>query len=52
VRTRIATRDVAAERRGTAALDGRHHLQRSKADMARISLTPSGAMVAEDIGDL
>lgn len=49
---RIAARDVAAKRRSTAAFDGRHHLQLPETDMARIGFAPSGAVVAEDIGDL
>ncbi len=48
----ITTRDVAAERRSSAAFDGRHHLQLSETDMAGIGLTPSAAMVAEYISDL
>ncbi len=48
----VATRDVTAERRGAAALDGGHDLQLSDTDMTPIRFTPHGAMVAEDIRDL
>jgi hypothetical protein len=43
---------MTAEGRGAAALDGAHHLQLAKADMAGIGGTPRGAVVAEDIRDL
>src|SRR5207244_13549659 len=45
----LATRNVPSERRRAAALDGRHHLLLPEADVAAIGLTPSGAMIAEDI---
>ena len=48
----LAARDVAAERRGAAALDRRHHLQLVKADMAGIGLAPCRTTVAENIRDL
>jgi hypothetical protein len=48
----LATRNMTSERRRTAALDGRHHLQLPEAHMAAIGLTPSGAVVAEDIRNL
>ena len=35
VRAVLAARDMAAERRRAAALDGRHHLQLVEADVAR-----------------
>jgi hypothetical protein len=45
-------RDMTAECSGAAAHDCTHHLQLTKADVPRISRTPSGTMVAEDIRDL
>src|SRR5262245_53768799 len=48
----VAARDMSAERRRAAALDGRHCLHLAKADVTRISKTPSGAMIAEDVRDL
>jgi hypothetical protein len=48
----LAARDIAAKRRRAADLDGTHHLQLCVADVAAIGITPSGAEVAEDIGDL
>jgi hypothetical protein len=41
-----------AERRRAAALNRAHDLQLLQADMAAIGLTPSGAVVAENIRDL
>ena len=43
---------MAAERRGAAALDRRHHLELAEADMAGIGTAPCRAMVAEDIRNL
>ena len=48
----LATCDVAAERRRSAALDRRHHLQLVEAHVPAVGLTPSGAVVAENIRDL
>src|SRR5277367_2859969 len=48
----FAACDMAAERRRAAVLDRRHHFQLAKAHMAGVGLTPSRAMVAEDIRDL
>jgi hypothetical protein len=48
----LALRDMTAEGRGAAALDGAHHLELAKADMAGIGCTPCGAVVAEDIRNL
>ena len=48
----LAARDVAAKRRRAAALDGAHHLHLSQAHVTAVGLTPSGAVVAEDIRDL
>ena len=48
----LAACDVAAERRRATALDRIHHLQLLKAYMAAIGLTPSRAVIAENIRDL
>ena len=48
----FAARDMTAERRGAAVLDRRHHFQLAEAHMAGVGLTPSRAVVAEDIRDL
>ena len=48
----LAARDIAAEGRRAAALDGAHHLQLAEADAAAVGLTPSGTVVAEDLRDL
>ena len=48
----LATRNMAAERCGPAALDGTHHLHLGKADVAAVGITPSSAMIAEDVRDL
>ncbi len=50
--TRVTAGDVPTERRGAAALDGRHDLQLPDTNVAPIRFTESGAMVAEDIRDL
>jgi hypothetical protein len=47
-----ALRDMAAERCGAAALDGRHHLQLAEAQVPGLLPAPSGAVVAEDVRDL
>ena len=47
-----AARDMPAERRGAAVLDGRHHLQLAKADMAGVGSAPCRSMIAEDVRDL
>jgi hypothetical protein len=52
VRALLTTLDMAAERRRTAALDRRHHLELAKADTAGIGRTPRRPVVAEDIRDL
>ena len=51
-RTVLATRDMTSERCRAAALDRTHHLHLVEADMPRVSRTPSGAVVAEDVRDL
>jgi hypothetical protein len=48
----LAARDIATKRRGTAGLDGAHHLQLRVAHVTAVGVTPSGAEVAEDLGDL
>ena len=48
----LAARDVPAESRRAAALDGAHHLHLGEAHVAAVGLTPSGAVVAEDVRDL
>src|SRR6266404_9167628 len=48
----LAPRDVPAERRRATALDRTHHLQLLEAHMAVVGLTPSRAVVAEDVRDL
>jgi hypothetical protein len=52
VRAVLAARDMAAERRGTAALDCRHDLELTEAHLAGVGLPPRRAVVAEDIRDL
>ena len=48
----LAACDMAAERRRAAALDRTHHLQLLEAHMAAVGLTPSRAVIAEDVRDL
>ena len=48
----LAARNMASERCGAAALDGTHHFELSKADMAAIGFAPSGTVFAENIRDL
>ena len=48
----LAARDVAAERRRAAALDGAHHLQLVEARMAAVGLAPRGTVLAEDVREL
>ena len=52
MRAVLAARNVPAESRRAAALDGAHHLHLGEAHVAAVGLTPSGAVVAEDIRDL
>jgi hypothetical protein len=52
VRAVLAARDMAAERRGAAALDRRHDLELVEADVAGVGLPPCRAVVAEDLRDL
>src|SRR5690242_17434147 len=48
----LAACDVPPERRRAAALDRTHHLQLPKAHMPLIGVTPSRAVIAEDVRDL
>ena len=48
----LAARDMAAESRGAAALDRRHHLELAEAHMAGIGPAPCRAVAAEDVRDL
>ena len=52
VRALLASRNMTPERRRAAALDRAHHLHLAEADVTGIGLTPCGAEVAEDVGDL
>src|SRR5438477_3674749 len=52
VRALLAARDMAAESRGAAALDRRHHLELAEAHMAGVGFTPRRSMAAEDIRNL
>jgi len=44
--------DMAAERRRTAGLDCRHHLELAEAHMTGVGPTPCIAVIAKDIRDL
>jgi hypothetical protein len=48
----LAARDMPAKRCRTTALDRTHHLQLLKAHMGAVGLTPSRAVIAEDVRDL
>jgi hypothetical protein len=52
VRAVLAARDMAAERRGAAALDRTHHLHLVEADVPRFGCAPRRPVVAEDVRDL
>ena len=52
VRAVLASRDVAAKRRGAAALDCAHHLHLVEADVPGIGPAPRRPVVAEDVRDL
>jgi len=43
---------MTAERRCAAPLDGAHHFQLREADVTAVGMTPSGAVIAENIRDL
>jgi hypothetical protein len=47
----LAARDIAAKRRGATGLDRAHHFQLCVAHVAAVGITPSGAVIAEDIRD-
>src|SRR6516225_9915032 len=48
----LAACDMPAERCRATALDRTHHLQLLQAHMGAIGLTPSRAVIAEDVRDL
>ncbi len=48
----LASRDMAAEGRRAAALDGGHDLELAEAQVTGVGLAPGGAVGAEDIRDL
>ncbi len=48
----LAARDMAAERCDAAVLDGTHDFELAEADMAAGGMTPSSAVIAENIRDL
>src|SRR6266478_6636238 len=52
VRAILAARDMPAERRRAAALDGRHHLQLAEAHVTGVGVTPRRSVAAEDIRHL
>src|SRR5260221_1014375 len=52
VAARLGYCDGAAERRGAAGLDGRHHLQLGEADMPGMGCPPGRPSRTEDVGDL
>jgi hypothetical protein len=52
MRAILAALDMAAERRGAAALDGRHDLQLREAHMSGVGVAPCRTVAAEDIRHL
>src|SRR5712671_2512067 len=48
----LAARDVSAESRRAAALDGAHHLELEQADVTAVGMTPRGPVVAKNVRDL
>ena len=48
----LAAQHVAAKRGGAAALDRRHHLELTEAQVTGLGLTPGRAVGAEDVRDL
>jgi hypothetical protein len=48
----LAAFDMAAQRRRSAALDRRHHLELAEAHMAGMRRTPSRPAMAEDVRHL
>jgi len=47
----LAAQDMSTERRATALLDSRHHLELTPAQVSALSLAPGGSMGTEDVGD-
>ena len=52
VRALLTALDMPAERRGTAALDRRHHLQLVEANVTGVGRAPRRSVTTEDIRDL
>src|SRR6266404_3011524 len=52
VRAILAARDMPAESRRAAALDGRHDLQLAEAHVTGVGVTPRRSVAAEDIRHL
>ena len=52
VRALLAARDMPAESRRAAGLDGRHHLELAEAHMAGVGSAPGRPVGAEDVRDL
>ena len=48
----LAARDVSAEGRRAAALDGAHHFELEQAHVTAVGMTPRGPVVTEDVRDL
>ena len=48
----LTARNMPAERRCAAALDGTHHLQLPEAHMTTIGVTPAKSVIAENVRDL
>ncbi len=48
----LAARDVSAEGRCAAILDGAHHFELEQAHVTAVGMTPRGPVVAEDVRDL
>ena len=48
----LAARDVSAQRRRAAALDGAHHFELEQAHVTAVGMTPRGPVAVEDVRDL
>jgi hypothetical protein len=48
----LAARDMTAERRRAAVLDGAHDFELAETDVAAVRTAPCGAVIAENIRDL
>jgi hypothetical protein len=48
----LAARDMSAQGRRAAVLDGAHHLELEQTHVTAVGMTPRGPVVAEDIRDL